>query len=234
MPQYWCVVPAAGMGRRAGGERPKQYQPLAGRPLLLWTLEALAAHPAVAGLMVVLAADDRHWPGLDRVAGKAVLTTTGGAERVHSVLAGLRALPTSVAAGDWVLVHDAARPCLRADDLTRLIDEGTRHAVGALLAQPMSDTVKRADARRQVEATVPRENLWRAQTPQLFRRGELMAALEASLSIGSLSTDEAKSLELQGKNPLLVEGSGDNLKVTSAMDLAIAEAVLRAHGRVAS
>ena len=226
MPQYWCVVPAAGIGRRAGGERPKQYQPLAGRPLMLWTLDALAAHPAVAGLMVVLAAGDRHWPALDRVAGKPVLTAIGGAERVHSVLAGLRALPASVAPGDWVLVHDAARPCLRADDLSRLIDEGTRHAVGALLAQPMSDTVKRADGLGQSEATVSRGNLWRAQTPQLFRRGELIEALDAMLSIGSLPTDEANALEVLGKNPLLVEGSADNLKVTSAIDRVLAAAIL--------
>lgn len=225
---YWCVVPAAGAGRRAGGERPKQYQDLAGRPMLSWTLEALAAHPAVAGLMVVLAADDPWWPGLVECLGKPVRTTIGGAERAQSVLRGLRALPASVGSRDWVLVHDAARPCLRPDDLGRLVELGTRHAVGALLAQPMSDTVKRADAIGQVEATVARGNLWRAQTPQLFRRGELTEAIEAMLSIGSLPTDEANALEVLGKTPLLVEGSAENLKVTSGIDRILATAILTA------
>jgi 2-C-methyl-D-erythritol 4-phosphate cytidylyltransferase len=128
-------------------------------------------------------------------------------------------------------VHDAARPCLHLDDLSRLIDRGTRHPVGALLAQPMSDTVKRADATAQVEATVARENLWRAQTPQLFRRGELTEALAAMLSIGSVPTDEANSLEVSGKNALLVEGSTENLKVTSALDLVLAAAILAGRGQ---
>lgn len=223
---HWCVIPAAGAGRRAGGERPKQYQLLAGRPLLLWTLEAVAAHPAIAGLTVVLAPGDPHWPGLSACLGKPVLTATGGQERAHSVLAGLQALPASVAADDWVLVHDAARPCLRIEDLDRLLEQGTRHPIGALLAQRMSDTVKRDDGHGQVAATIERGNLWRAQTPQLFRRGELMQAMAAMISAGSLPTDEANALEVQGKTPLLVEGSVENLKVTSALDLALAEAIL--------
>lgn len=223
---YWCVIPAAGTGRRAGGERPKQYQDLAGRPMLSWTLEALASHPAVAGLMVALAPGDPWWPGLLECLGKPVRTTSGGAERAQSVLNGLRALPASVGSRDWVLVHDAARPCLRPGDLSRLVELGTRHPVGALLAQPMSDTVKRADGLGQSEATVARGNLWRAQTPQLFRRGELTEALDAMLSIGSLPTDEANALEVVGKNPLLVEGSADNLKVTSAIDRILAAAIL--------
>lgn len=225
---HWCVIPAAGAGRRAGGEQPKQYQDLAGRPMLLWTLEALAGHPAVAGLMVVLAPGDPFWSGMSECLGKPVLATHGGAERAHSVLNGLRALPAAVAPRDWVLVHDAARPCLRRDDLSRLLELGTRHPVGALLAQPMSDTVKRADALDEVEATLARGNLWRAQTPQLFRRGELMAALDAMLSMGSLPTDESNALEVLGKKPLLVEGSVENLKVTSAIDRVLATAILQA------
>ena len=133
-------------------------------------------------------------------------TTSGGAERAQSVLNGLRALPASVGSGDWVLVHDAARPCLRPDDLSRLVELGIRHPVGALLAQPMSDTVKRADGLGQVEATVARGNLWRALTPQLFRRGELIAALDAMLSIGSLPTDEANALEVAGEKSFVGRG----------------------------
>ena len=140
----WCVVPAAGRGTRFGSERPKQYMPLHGKPLLLRTLERLAACSEIGGLMVVLAADDAEWPGADAIAGKAVRTATGAAERSGSVLAGLRALPESVVADDFVLVHDAARPCVEAGDVARLVRLGVP-AGGALLAAPLRDTLKRAD-----------------------------------------------------------------------------------------
>ena len=218
----WCIVPAAGRGTRFGGEVPKQYADLLGRPLLLHTLQRLAAHPRVAGLMVVLAADDQRWPGLTAIAGKPVLVAAGGAERAVSVLAGLRALPSAIAAADCVLVHDAARPLLRADDLDRLIDLGVRHAVGAVLAAPVRDTLKRAGDDGVVAATVPRAGLWRALTPQLGRRGDLDRALSAAAQAGIAVTDEAMALERIGLYPLLVEGSDDNLKITTPADLAYA------------
>ena len=218
----WCIVPAAGRGTRFGGERPKQYADLLGRPLLLHTLERMAAHPRVAGLMVVLAADDRHWPGLTAIAGKPVLTAIGGSERAASVLAGLRALPDSVAADAAVLVHDAARPLLRADDLGRLIDLGVGDAVGAILAAPVRDTLKRADDDGRAAATVPRAGLWRALTPQLARRGDLERALQEAALQGIAVTDEAMALERIGLHPRLVEGSDDNLKITTPADLAYA------------
>ena len=216
----WCVVPAAGRGARFGGEVPKQYVDLLGRPLLLHTLERLAAHPRVAGLMVVLAADDRRWPGLIAIAGKPVLAAVGGAERAASVLAGLRALPAAIAATDCVLVHDAARPLLRAGDLDRLIDLGVRHTAGAVLAAPVRDTLKRAGDDGAVAATLPRAGLWRALTPQLGRRGDLERALSAAAQAGVAVTDEAMALERIGLYPLLVEGSDDNLKITTPADLA--------------
>lgn len=218
----WCIVPAAGRGVRFGGEAPKQYVDLLGRPLLLHTLERLAAHPRVAGLVVVLAADDRRWPGLIAIAGKPVRTAVGGSERAASVLAGLRALPDSVAADDAVLVHDAARPLLRAGDLDRLIDLGVRHAVGAILAAPVRDTLKRAGDDGCIAATAPRAGLWRALTPQLARRGDLERALQAAAAQGVAATDEAMALECIGLHPLLVEGSEDNLKITTPADLAYA------------
>ena len=218
----WCIVPAAGRGTRFGGERPKQYADLLGRPLLLHTLERLAAHPRVAGLMVVLAADDRRWPGLTAIAGKPVLTAIGGSERAASVLAGLRALPDSVAADAAVLVHDAARPLLRADDLGRLIDLGVGDAVGAILAAPVRDTLKRAGDDGCAAATVPRAGLWRALTPQLARRGDLERALQEAALQGIAVTDEAMALERIGLHPRLVEGSDDNLKITTPADLAYA------------
>ncbi|MBB5209491.1 2-C-methyl-D-erythritol 4-phosphate cytidylyltransferase [Chiayiivirga flava] len=222
----WAVVPAAGRGSRLGGEIPKQHRPLLGRPLIRHTLERLAAHPRIAGLLVVLARDDAFWPGWRELRGKPVLTATGGAERADSVLAGVRALPADVRAQDWVLVHDAARPCLRHDDLDRLIDHGSAHGVGAILATPVSDTLKRAAADGSIAHTETRAGLWRALTPQLFRRGTLQRALEAATLAGIAITDEAMALERIGLAPLLVEGAADNIKVTTAADLAFAEFLL--------
>ena len=223
----WCVIPAAGAGRRVGGDRPKQYQLLGGQPMLTRTLERLASHPDIEGLVVAIAPDDAWWPHLRECAGKPVLATAGGEERAHSVLAGLRALPASVAARDWVLVHDAARPCVRHEDIDHLLQRGSLHATGALLAAPVRDTIKRGNDEHEADANVPRENLWRAFTPQLFRRGELTHALEAAIAAGVVTTDEARALELQGKTALLVTGSEDNLKVTTASDMALAELILK-------
>jgi 2-C-methyl-D-erythritol 4-phosphate cytidylyltransferase len=223
----WCVVPAAGRGTRFGAERPKQYMPLRGRPLLAWTLERLAACPEVRGLMVVLAADDAQWPGTSVIAGKPVRTTIGADQRSGSVLAGLRALPDSVCAADFVLVHDAARPCVASDDITRLVRLGMP-AGGALLAAPLRDTLKRADASGRVLATEPRESRWRALTPQMFRRAELDAALADAAQAGIAITDEAMAMERSGHRPLLVEGAESNIKVTTPADLLLAEFLL--HG----
>lgn len=222
----WAVVPAAGQGRRFGGETPKQYLTLAGRPLIEHSLLAVLSHDDVDGVMVALAADDPWWPGWRELGGKPVLTCVGGGERADSVLAGLQALPATVSEDQWVLVHDAARPCLRADDLGRLLTIGQAHPVGALLAAPVRDTLKRADATGHSQATEPRDGLWRALTPQLFRRGGLTRALLAALHAGVRITDEAMALERLGLRPCLVEGREDNLKVTTPADLALAEFLL--------
>lgn len=222
----WCVVPAAGRGSRFGGDIPKQYLKLGGQTLLSCTLERLAAHPRVAGLMVVIAADDDRWPAIRDCAGKPVLTTIGGAQRSDSVLAGLRALHGKVRDDDFVLVHDAARPCVPAQDIARLIELGVT-AGGALLAAPLRDTLKRADPAHRVAATEPRDGLWRALTPQLFRLGELVAALESARRAGIEATDEAMAMERMGHRPLLVEGAESNIKVTTPADLALAEFLVR-------
>jgi 2-C-methyl-D-erythritol 4-phosphate cytidylyltransferase len=222
----WVVVPAAGHGSRFGGAIPKQYLSLYGRSVLQHTLEVLLSHAAVSGAVVVLAADDAHWPGWRELHGKPVLTCIGGEARADSVLAGLKALPEAVRERDWVLVHDAARPCLRHDDLQRLIDHGSVHGVGAILAAPVRDTLKRADPRGEIEASEPRDHLWRALTPQMFRRATLERALEAAIASGSGVTDESMAIERIGLKPMLVEGAEDNLKITTAADLAMAEFVL--------
>ena len=229
MSSYWCVVPAAGRGRRAGGDRPKQYQPLAGTPMLLRTLERLASHPRIAGLMVVLDRHDGHWPGLTTLADTPLLTVVGGGERSDSVLAGLRGLPDTVTGADFVLVHDAARPCVRHADIDRLLDLAVP-AGGGLLGAPLRDTLKRADAHGRSIATEPREARWRAFTPQLFRRGELLAAIEHAHADGLTPGDEARAMEHAGFAPLLVEGAEDNLKVTTAADFALAEFLLARSG----
>jgi 2-C-methyl-D-erythritol 4-phosphate cytidylyltransferase len=226
MATLWCVIPAAGRGTRVGGDCPKQYLPLAGRALILHTLERLAAHPRIAGLMVVLAADDTRWPGIDGLGGKPVLTAIGGGERADSVLAGLRALPTEIAADDFVLVHDAARPCVRAADIDRLV-ESVSPADGGLLGAPLRDTLKRADECGRSCLTEPREQRWRAFTPQMFRRGQLVGALEAASRQGVVVSDEAMAMERAGHAPLLVEGAEDNIKVTTAADFALAEFLLK-------
>lgn len=222
----WVVVPAAGSGRRFGGGLPKQYAMLAGKPLVAHTLEALLRHPRVQGAMVVLAADDPHWPGWTSLLGKPILRCTGGASRAQSVLAGLRALPPEVDPHAVVLVHDAARPVLHLLDVDRLMDVAQSAENGALLAAPVRDTLKRADAGGRVAATEPRAGLWRALTPQAFRRGLLMRALQDAEAAGVEVTDEAMAVERFGLHPLLVEGREDNLKVTTQADLALAEFLL--------
>lgn len=224
-PQFWCVVPAAGRGTRVGADCPKQYLPLAGKPLIQHTLERLAAHPLIAGLIVTLSANDTYWPGAHECAGKPLLSTVGGAERCDSVLAGLDALPVDVNVDDFVLVHDAARPCVRHDDISRLIEQAGA-ADGGLLGAPLRDTLKRADDNGCSEETEPRERRWRAFTPQMFRRGQLATALRDAARRNITVSDEAMAMELSGFKPRLVEGAEDNIKITTVADFALAEFLL--------
>jgi 2-C-methyl-D-erythritol 4-phosphate cytidylyltransferase len=222
---FWCVVPAAGRGARVGGDCPKQYLPLAGRPLIEHTLQRLAAHPLICGLLVTLSAGDVHWQRLHLPGGKPMRTAVGGHERSDSVLAGLDALPADVADDDFVLVHDAARPCVRASDITRLI-EVAGIAGGGLLGAPLRDTLKRADEDNYSRSTESRDCRWRAFTPQMFRRGPLSLALRDAQRRHERIGDEAMAMEQAGFAPLLVEGAEDNIKVTTAADFALAEFLL--------
>ena len=222
----WAVVPAAGSGRRFGGEVPKQYLQAAGKPLLRHALEALLAHPGIDGAVVALADGDARWPGWTTLHGKPVLACRGGAERADSVLAALAALPAGVADDALVLVHDAARPNLQAPDIGALLEAAAAHPDGAILAAPVRDTLKRADADGRILATEPREALWRALTPQAFRRDLLLRALQAARDAGIVVTDEAMAVERLGCRPRLVEGREDNLKVTTPADLALADFLL--------
>jgi 2-C-methyl-D-erythritol 4-phosphate cytidylyltransferase len=211
---------------------PKQYLSIAGRTLIEHSLRALLDHPDVDGAMVALSPDDAYWAGWREMSGKPIYTCLGGAERADSVLAALQALPATVSEDQWVLVHDAARPCLRAVDLTRLIAVAQSDPVGALLAAPVRDTLKRADRQSRSAATEPRETLWRALTPQMFRRGGLTRALAAALRAGASVTDEAMAMERLGLKPRLVEGAEDNIKVTTPADLAMAEYIMGRYNNV--
>ena len=222
----WAVVPAAGSGSRFGADIPKQYLQAAGEPLLAHTLRALLVHTGVAGGVVVLAEDDPHWPGWNELEGKPVRHCVGGESRADSVLAGLQALPDEVRADDFVLVHDAARPNLAFADLDQLIERGRADPVGAILAAPVRDTLKRAGNEGGIDRTEPRERLWRALTPQMFRRLQLSQALEKARAAGIDVTDESMAMERKGARPLLIEGREDNIKITTPADLAYFEFLL--------
>lgn len=207
-------------------ERPKQYLEIAGRTLLEWSVEPLLANERIERVVIVLAADDAFFPNLRLAHDPRVQCATGGAERADSVRAGLAAIADGARPEDFVLVHDAARPCLAHTDLMRLMTELESDTVGGLLATPLVDTLKRTDEQGFVAATVPRQGLWRALTPQLFRFGVLVRALRTAAEQGIVPTDEAQAVELLGLRPKLVEGSADNLKITTLPDLVQAQRVL--------
>lgn len=224
--RHWIVVPAAGSGRRFGGGVPKQYLELGGRPVIVHALERLLRSDP-AGLVVVLAPGDEHWPRLAGRDDPRILTAVGGVERVDSVRAGLALLAGRAAPEDPVLVHDAVRPCVALDDIRALL-AAADHPGGAVLAVPVADTLKRVDDSGQVAATEPRAGLWAAQTPQLCRYGVLVAALAAAGAGDAAITDEAAALEAAGHRPQVVPGRRDNIKVTWPADLALAAAILAA------
>jgi 2-C-methyl-D-erythritol 4-phosphate cytidylyltransferase len=218
----WAVVPAAGIGRRMGGEIPKQYLPLQGRRVIDHTLQRLLEHPRIERLYVALSAADELWQQGEYAAHPRVERVIGGEQRCHSVLNALHRLQREAAPQDWVLVHDAVRPCLSAEDLDRLLVALENHPVGGLLGVPVQDTLKRVSSTGEVEDTVPRDALWQAYTPQMFRLGLLVGALEQALRNGVLVTDEASAMERAGHTLRMVEGHAGNLKITRPADLPLA------------
>jgi len=220
LPPFWVVIPAAGIGSRMRADRPKQYLQLAGRTILEHTLDCFLDHPCLKGLVLSLAADDPFWPALPCATDPRIQRVEGGAERADSVLAGLlRLVELGAQEGDWVLVHDAARPNLARSDLDRLLAELADDPVGGLLAVPARDTLKRIGADGRVAETVDRSLIWQAYTPQMFRFAALHRALADALVAGVAVTDEASALEWAGQAPKLVEGRADNLKITRPEDL---------------
>ena len=220
-PCLWVVIPAAGIGSRFGDGTPKQYRQLAGKAVIEWALQPFLERTDIAGIVVAVADEDNRW-----LTDQKVMIAAGGSERSESVLNALLALREKADDLDWVLVHDAARPCLDSGDLDRLIKTLDGDPVGGLLATPVHDTLKRGDGDGRVESTVERRGLWRAMTPQMFRYGLLVRAVGKAVA-GQLGvTDESMAVELLGERPILIQGRADNMKITGREDLLRAESVL--------
>jgi len=228
---HYALIPAAGTGERLGGQTPKQFLPLNGKPMLFYSVRQLCANSRIKRVYVVLAHGDEWFSQHDwkAFAGKLAPLYCGGETRAASVLNGLLATKGEIGADDWVLVHDAARPCLSDVLLNKLLDEVAEDSVGGLLALPVADTLKRADSAERVLRTEPREGLWQAQTPQMFRNGTLCIALQAMQN--REVTDEARAIEGLGLQPKLVVSDARNFKVTHAQDLPLAELILKSMER---
>ncbi len=227
--KIFAIVPAAGVGSRMQSTTPKQYLRLAGRAVLDHSISGLLNPLDVQHLVVCLAIDDRYWNDLDAAQISRVSTTLGGETRAHSVLNGLSSLSSFAAKNDWVLVHDAARPCLSEAAVGRLVTELVDHKTGGILAVPARDTLKLARDQGNhpiVDKTLPREQIWQAQTPQMFRYGLLESALAEALSEPNSVTDEASAMERAGHEVRLVEGDQSNIKITTAEDVLIARSML--------
>ncbi len=221
MPTFTAVVPAAGRGSRMQSIIPKQHLMLGDKTILEHTLLRLLAHPAIEKVVVVVSEADEQFSQLSIIKDPRIVVTIGGAERSISVLNGLACVET-----EWVLVHDAARPCITLSDLDKLFEVATQQDDGAILASPVKDTMKRGDHYQQILETVPRAQLWHALTPQMFPTQLLTDAIDSGISQGLVLTDEASAMELAGYQPKLVAGRADNIKVTLPEDLALAEFIL--------
>ena len=226
--KLWVIIPAAGVGRRMGSDVPKQYLLLNDKTVIEHTLDVFSSHQAISEIVVAISKEDEYWPSINLKSAKPIHIAEGGKERCDSVLNGLNFLQNKAKDDDWVLVHDAARPCLRHEDLNLLIDSLEQHAVGGILAVPVRDTMKRSiENSNLIKETVDRESLWHALTPQMFRFSILKEALESALKNNKVITDEASAIEYAGQQPVLIEGHADNIKITRPEDLALAAFFLR-------
>lgn len=221
LPKYYAVVPAAGVGKRMQADRPKQYLPLKNQTVIECTLMRLLQANIFTTIAVAISAEDPYWPELEIAKHPQILTAAGGKERADSVLSALKSLQNQADSNDWVLVHDAARPCITSVDIHKLIATLKDDATGGILALPSHDTLKQVNGDN-IQQTLDRRTVWRALTPQMFRFGVLTQALEQTA--GNLAiTDEASALELIGLPAQIVEGRPDNIKITQPEDLFLAQ-----------
>ncbi len=224
--RYWAIVPAAGSGQRFGAELAKQFQTIAGRTVADHTLNRLLSIPALTKIIVPCEIANGGWQQVAALQDPRVQRVAGGEQRVHSVLLGLHALSDIADDQDWVLVHDMARPCITAGDIKKLMTQLVDHAVGGILATPVSDTLKQVTASSAIQGTLDRSHYWAAQTPQMFRYGLLLKAFETMLAAQQVPTDEASAIEYLGEQPAVVAGRRDNIKITHREDMIIAEAIM--------
>ena len=225
--QNWMVIPATGVGQRMQADRPKQYLQLDRKTLIEYTLDNVLSHDAICGAVVVLDEQDEYWPQLAYRHVKPVLLCNGGSQRHHSVFNGLNHLRKTIAGDPMVLIHDAVRPFVQHNDLDSLLEAANRNQQGALLAVPLSDTLKLADHSQCVKSTHPRDRLWRALTPQAFRLNIILAAIASVIKNNLEITDDASAMELMGYHPKLVQGSALNIKITHPDDIHLAQLVLK-------
>lgn len=220
--KYWGIVPAAGVGKRMQADRPKQYLLLNNKTVIEQTLARLLEVEQITAVVVAISKEDPFWPKLEISNNSRVLTAPGGKERADSVLSALQSIANKADDNDWVLVHDAARPCITKTDVEKLISELQDHSVGGILALASHDTLKSVN-NMLITDTVDRSSIWRALTPQMFRYGALKHALQEAADKGWIMTDDASAMELQNKQPKIIAGRSDNLKITRPEDLALAQ-----------
>ena len=230
--KMWVVIPAAGIGSRMQADRPKQYLKIENKTVLEYTLDCFLGNKLIKGVCIAIAPEDPYWPVLNLDEHPELFRVEGGQERCHSVFNALLHLMPMANENDWVLVHDAARPCLRNQDLETLIDSLKDDKTGGLLAVKVKDTMKLDDGEDRVKGTVDRNHLWHALTPQMFPLGKLFTTLKQALDQGHVITDEASAIELGGERPRLIEGHADNIKITQPEDLMLAQFYLQQQGRI--
>ena len=226
-PRYWAVIPAAGIGKRMQTTMPKQYLCIDGKTIIEHTLEHFLVHPKIIGIVVVIAATDNIWQDLAVSKNPKITTAHGGLERCHSVLNGLIALASwQASASDWVLVHDAVRPCIRKTDIDTLINAFADDKIGGLFGFPVRDTLKQVDSSNIIQTTIARDHLWHALTPQMFRLDILSQALQDAIAKNHLVSDEAQAVERSDFPVNIIQGCSENIKITSASDLEYAKLYL--------
>jgi len=226
-PDLWVVIPAAGVGRRLGGDKPKQYFKVLDKTILEYSLAPFCRHPLIKGIAVAVAQEDQYWPALDISDHNKITTAPGGKERCVSVLNGLERINEFAHEDDWVLVHDAARPCVTTDDIDLLISSIKNHPTGGILATPVEDTIKKTELNNEISRTIDRDGLWHALTPQMFRLGLLRESITAALADNIMVTDEAQAVENNGYKAEVVQAASHNIKITHSEDLALAEFYLQ-------
>jgi len=224
--KYWVVIPAAGIGKRMGDDIPKQYISVCGKTVIEHTIDNFIGRNEIENICISISESDNYWPTLPISKNEKIITTVGGNERYESVYNGLRAIQDKATENDWVLVHDAVRPCLKKSIIDRLITDISSHDVGGILALPCSETMKRVNNSNEVEETINRQTAWRAQTPQMFKYKKLLLAIEKVINEDIFITDEAMAMELSNHKPVVILGDENNIKITHKTDLKYLELFL--------